>query len=58
MERSQDENDDNTPNNNLEDNKLLTGNNVGVDILPKVHRNSVIVNLCSCFNVICSYTDK
>lgn len=42
----------------LDDNEILSGNTVGVDILPKVHGNSVIVNLCSCFNVIYSYADK
>lgn len=31
-------------------NKLLNGNDVNVDILPKVGGNSIIINVCSCFN--------
>lgn len=37
-------------------NKLLNGNEVDVDILPKVGGNSIVINLCSCFPI--SYSDS
>ncbi len=39
---------------NLKGNKILSDDNVDVDITPKVGRNSIVVNLCSCaftFNI-------
>ena len=39
-------------------NKLLNGNEVDVDILPKVGGNSIVVNVCSCFNWSYSDADK
>lgn len=37
-------------------NKVLNGNEVDVDILPKVGGNSIVINLCSCFPI--SYSDS
>jgi hypothetical protein len=37
-------------------NKLLNGNEVDVDILPKVGGNSIVINICSCFPI--SYSDS
>lgn len=37
-------------------NKILDGNKVDVDILPKVGGNSIVINLCSCFPI--SYSDS
>ena len=39
-------------------NKMLNGNEVDVDILPKVGGNSIIINVCSCFNWSYSDADK
>ena len=39
-------------------NELLNGNDVDVDILPKVGGNSIIINVCSCFNWSYSVSDK
>ena len=40
------------------ENKLLDDNKVNVDILPKVGGNSIIINICSCFNWSYSDSDK
>lgn len=39
-------------------NKVLDDNKVNVDILPKVGGNSIIINICSCFNWSYSDSDK
>ena len=39
-------------------NALLNGNDVDVDILPKVGGNSIVINICSCFNWSYSDSDK
>lgn len=39
-------------------NKILDDNNVDVDILPKVGGNSIIINICSCFNWSYSNSNK
>lgn len=39
-------------------NKVLDGNDVDVDIEPKVGGNSLVIYLCSCFNFTYSYSDK
>ena len=38
--------------------KLLNENEVDVDILPKVGGNSIVINICSCFNWNYSDTEK
>jgi hypothetical protein len=54
QEQEQENQDEITDNKNA----LLNGNDVDVDILPKVGGNSIVINICSCFNWSYSDSDK
>ncbi len=54
MDQEQENQDEITDNKNA----LLNGNDVDVDILPKVGGNSIVINICSCFNWSYSDSDK